>query len=72
MSLPDRSARHPAGASASLNSVHLWRRATSFRRQAALARDRVAADELNDLAEIYAAEAMLARLEELIPGLRRP
>jgi hypothetical protein len=72
MAFPDRLTPRPAGAPGFHDAAYLWSRAVAFRRQAALARDRVAAEELFDLAYLYAAEAMRARIEELIPSLRRP
>jgi hypothetical protein len=70
MPIPQHGARR-AGARDFHDAAYLWQRATAFRRQAAFARDRVAAEELSDLAELYAAEAMKARIEELFPALRR-
>jgi hypothetical protein len=69
MSGPYHGARR-AGAPAVRTAAYLWQRAIAFRRQAAFARDRVTSGELSDLAELYAAEAMKARLEELFPALR--
>jgi hypothetical protein len=69
MSVPDHGARR-AGTPAFHDAAYLWQRAITFRRQAAFARDRIAAEELSDLAELYAVEAMKARLEELFPALR--
>jgi hypothetical protein len=51
--------------------VYLWRRACRFRRHAAAALDHLAAQELRHMSELYAAEAMKARLADLLAKRRR-
>jgi hypothetical protein len=51
--------------------AYLWRRASQYRRHAAAALDHLAAQELRHMAELYAAEAMKARLAELLAKRRR-
>jgi hypothetical protein len=51
--------------------AYLWRRACQFRRHAAAALDDLAARELRQMSELYAAEAMKARLAELLAKRRR-
>jgi hypothetical protein len=53
------------------DAAYLWHRATMYRRHAAAALDRLAAQELRHMAELYAAEAMKARLAELLATRRR-
>ena len=51
--------------------VYLWRRASRYRRHAAAALDHLAAQELRQMSDLYAAEAMKARLAELLAKRRR-
>lgn len=53
------------------DAASLWRRALLYRRHAAAALDRLARRELSHLSELYAAEAMKARLAEFLAKRRR-
>jgi hypothetical protein len=53
------------------DAAYLWHRATQYRRHAAAALDRLAQQELRHMSELYAAEAMKARLAELLAMRRR-